>query len=165
MSAFWDKIKGKKDQKEAEKASDGVATESKASKKQDSVKPAEEEKKSPKTAKKGRSKEKKARKKVMSQIEAKLAGRVLLSPKISEASMNQQAIGKYVFKVVSGANKNEIAKAIEAFYGVNVEKVNILNYSSKRKNFRGVAGAVKGFKKAIVTLRSGQSIDMFKEAK
>lgn len=165
MSAFWDKIK-KKDEKDDVKTDanvSAVAKEKTEKKPQKEVKKDEGKKKD--EASKPKKVEKKAKKKVMSQVEAKVANKVLVSPKVSESSMNQQAIGKYVFQVAKGSSKREIAQAVEAFYGVNVEKVNVLNYPAKTRNFRGVAGTKKGYRKAIATIKKGESIDMFKESK
>ena len=80
---------------------------------------------------------------------------------ISEAVMNAQEIGKYTFKVSKPATKNEISLAIEALYKVIVVKVNVINYKPQAKNFRGKKGSVKGYKKAIITLKSGDKIKLF----
>ncbi len=69
---------------------------------------------------------------------------------------------KAVFVVQAKSNKIEIAKAVEEIYsdrGVKVVKVNVLNVKPKQRKVRGRAGVMNGFKKAIVTFRSGDNID------
>ncbi len=98
---------------------------------------------------------------IVPEDKAELISKILIKPMISEAVMNAQAIGKYTFKVVKFATKNEIALAVEALYKVSVVKVNILNYKAQSKVFRGKQGNTKGYKKAIVTLKNGDSIKLF----
>ena len=72
---------------------------------------------------------------------------------------------KYGFIVLPSANKVEIKKEIEAMYIVNVVSVNTMNYAGKRKSRYTKAGVIKGrtnaFKKAIVTLKEGETIDFY----
>ena len=72
---------------------------------------------------------------------------------------------KEAFLVAKNANKIEIKKAVEAMYGVNVQAVNTLRYQGKVKSRYTRAGVIKGrtnsYKKAIVTLAEGDSIDFF----
>ena len=72
---------------------------------------------------------------------------------------------KYGFIVLPSANKVEIKKEIEAKYNVNVVSVNTMNYAGKRKSRYTTAGVIKGrtnaFKKAIVTLKEGETIDFY----
>ncbi|WP_022670816.1 50S ribosomal protein L23 [Hippea alviniae] len=77
---------------------------------------------------------------------------------ISEKAFIAQEDGKYVFVVDKNANKPEIKKAIEELFGVEVEKVNIINVKGKRKVFRGIKGKRPSYKKAIVTLKEGQTL-------
>ncbi len=77
---------------------------------------------------------------------------------ISEKAFAAQEDGKYVFKVDKKANKPEIKKAVEELFGVQVEKVNIINVKGKRKVFRGIKGRRPSYKKAVVTLKEGQTI-------
>ena len=67
---------------------------------------------------------------------------------------------KYVFRVKKESNKKEIKKAIENLYKVEVINVNIINTKSKPKRLGRNLGKTKQFKKAIVTIRRGQSIDV-----
>ncbi len=98
-------------------------------------------------------------------VQAELVSRTLKRPRVSEDTMNKQAEGKYVFEVALKATKNEVAKAIKALYGVDVEKVNVMNYKKKGTKFRGHIGQTKAFKKAIISIKEGQNIELFKEAK
>ncbi|MDA9624003.1 50S ribosomal protein L23, partial [Pelagibacteraceae bacterium] len=67
---------------------------------------------------------------------------------------------KTVFKVDSGANKKTIKKNIEKLFKVNVVKVNIINTKTKKKLKQGKISTKSGYKKAIITLKKGQSIDL-----
>ena len=67
---------------------------------------------------------------------------------------------KIVFKVPNKANKNNIKKNIEKIFKVNVIKINIINKQSRKKLTRGRKINVKGYKKAIITLKKGQTIDL-----
>lgn len=68
--------------------------------------------------------------------------------------------GRYLFWVKTHANKQEIKKAIEAIYKVNVQKVNTMVMPGKLKRVRYQAGYASDWKKAIVTLKEGQKIDL-----
>lgn len=85
---------------------------------------------------------------------------IIRRPLITEKANISTEIQKYSFEVSSGANKTEIKNAIEAIFGVKVLQVNISNTKGKRKIFRGREGFRSGFKKAIVTLEQGQTIDI-----
>ena len=67
---------------------------------------------------------------------------------------------KIVFKVLAGANKTNLKKNIEKIFKVNVTKINIINKQNRVKITRGKKVRVSGFKKAIITLKKGQSIDL-----
>ena len=84
----------------------------------------------------------------------------ILSPLVTEKSTNLSEQNKIVFKVPSKANKKNIKSNIEKIFKVNVTKVNIINKQSKTKLTRGRKVKVSGFKKAIITLKKGQSIDL-----
>jgi large subunit ribosomal protein L23 len=64
------------------------------------------------------------------------------------------------FKVPAGANKTNLKKNIEKIFKVNVTKINIINKQNRVKITRGKKVRVSGFKKAIITLKKGQSIDL-----
>ena len=82
------------------------------------------------------------------------------SPVITEKATIMSEQNKTVFKVHSSANKKNIKKNIEKIFKVNVVKINIINIKSKYKLRPGRASIKKGYKKAIITLKKGQSIDL-----
>tara|TARA_B100000686_G_C16136760_1_gene640102 strand:+ start:325 stop:618 length:294 start_codon:yes stop_codon:yes gene_type:complete len=84
----------------------------------------------------------------------------IVSPVITEKSTNLSSYNKVVFKVNRSADKKIIKKRIEKIFKVNVIKVNIINKRNKIKNVRGRRVKVKGYKKAIITLKKGQNIDL-----
>ena len=84
----------------------------------------------------------------------------ILSPMVTEKSTNLSEQNKIVFKVPTGANKMNLKKNIEKIFKVNVTKINIMNKQSRTKITRGKKVKVSGFKKAIITLKKGQSIDL-----
>ena len=84
----------------------------------------------------------------------------ILSPMITEKSTNLTEQNKIIFKVPSAANKINLKKNIEKIFKVNVTKINIINKQKRTKLARGKKVKVQGFKKAIVTLKKGQSIDL-----
>ena len=84
----------------------------------------------------------------------------IISPNITEKSTSLSEFNKVVFKVHKGANKKSIKRSIEKIFKVNVIKINILNKKSKNKFTRGRKVKIKGYKKAIITLKKGQSIDL-----
>ena len=84
----------------------------------------------------------------------------ILSPLVTEKTTNLSEQNKIVFKVPSAANKKNLKSNIEKIFKVNVTKINIINKQSRTKLTRGRKIKVSGFKKAIVTLKKGQSIDL-----
>tara|TARA_B100000965_G_scaffold400378_1_gene422161 strand:+ start:193 stop:486 length:294 start_codon:yes stop_codon:yes gene_type:complete len=82
------------------------------------------------------------------------------SPIITEKATILSEQNKTVFKVHSGANKKTIKKNIEKIFKVNVVKVNIINQKTKLKMKQGRKSFKTGYKKAIITLKKGQSIDL-----
>ena len=85
---------------------------------------------------------------------------IILAPVITEKSTRISEQGQVVFRVRGDATKPEIKQAIESLFNVKVEAVNTLNVKGKVKRFRGTVGRRSDFKKAIVTLAEGQSIDV-----
>ena len=79
---------------------------------------------------------------------------------VTEKSTNLSGQNKIVFKIPNTSNKIRIKKNIEKLFKVNVIKVNIINKKLRKKNVRGKIVKVKGYKKAIITLKKGQSIDL-----
>tara|TARA_B100001175_G_C19200408_1_gene491051 strand:- start:372 stop:665 length:294 start_codon:yes stop_codon:yes gene_type:complete len=84
----------------------------------------------------------------------------LINPIVTEKSTNLSEQDKVVFKVNKTANKKVLKKNIEKLFKVNVLKINIINKQSRKKITRGKKVKVKGYKKAIITLKKGQSIDL-----
>ena len=84
----------------------------------------------------------------------------ILSPMITEKSTNLSEQNKIVFKVPRESNKKNLKKNIEKLFKVNVTKINIVNKKNKIKNIRGRKVKISGYKKAIVTLKKGQNIDL-----
>ena len=84
----------------------------------------------------------------------------ILSPIVTEKSTALSEQNKVVFKVPYSSNKLILKKNIEKIFKVNVTKINIINKQSKNKFTRGRKVKVKGYKKAIITLKKGQSIDL-----
>ena len=84
----------------------------------------------------------------------------ILSPVVTEKSTNLSEQNKIVFKVPMGANKSNLKKNIEKIFKVNVVKINIINKQNRSKMVRGKKIKISGLKKAIITLKKGQSIDL-----
>ena len=84
----------------------------------------------------------------------------ILSPLLTEKSTNLSGENKIVFKVRKSANKKNLKNNIEKIFKVNVTKINIVNKQNRTKFTRGRKVKVSGFKKAIITLKKGQSIDL-----
>ena len=84
----------------------------------------------------------------------------ILSPVVTEKSTNLSEQNKIVFKVPDGANKKNLKKNIEKIFKVNVTKINIINKQNRTKVTRGRKVKVSGHKKAIITLKKGQTIDL-----
>ena len=84
----------------------------------------------------------------------------ILSPLVTEKSTNLSEQNKIIFKVPNGANQLNLKKNIEKIFKVNVTKINIINKQKRKKITRGKKIKVPGYKKAIITLKKGQSIDL-----
>jgi len=84
----------------------------------------------------------------------------IISPVITEKATSLSEFNKMVFKVHQGASKNSIKKSIEKIFKVNVIKINTINLKGKTKLVKGKKSSRPGYKKAIVTLQKGQSIDL-----
>lgn len=85
---------------------------------------------------------------------------IIIAPVITEKSMASRKANVYVFKVAKDASKSTIKKAIEKAFNVKVNCVNTLNTKSKKKRVGKYAGKTKTYKKAIVTLAEGSTIDL-----
>ena len=84
----------------------------------------------------------------------------IISPNITEKATSLSEFNKVVFKVHEGASKNAIKKNIEKIFKVNVVKINTINLKGKSKMVKNRKAYKSGYKKAIVTLKKGQSIDL-----
>ena len=84
----------------------------------------------------------------------------ILSPVVTEKSTNLSDQNKIIFKVPNKTNKINLKKNIEKIFKVNVTKINIINKQPRKKITRGKKVNVPGYKKAIITLKKGQSIDL-----
>ena len=84
----------------------------------------------------------------------------IISPNITEKATSLSQFNKIVFKVHKDANKKSIKKSIEKIFKVNVIKVNTINLKAKNKIVQGKKSSKPGYKKAIVTLKKGQNIDL-----
>ena len=84
----------------------------------------------------------------------------IISPHITEKSTNLSEQNKIIFKVPNKANKRNLKKNIEKIFKVNVTKINIINKKSRVKTTNRGSKKVLGYKKAIVTIKKGQNIDL-----
>lgn len=85
---------------------------------------------------------------------------IIKKPLVTEKSTNLSALGKYVFMVKPEATKPEIKKAIKDIYKADAVMVHVVNRPAKRKRAGSHWGTQSGYKKAIVTLKKGQKIDI-----
>ena len=86
---------------------------------------------------------------------------IIIRPVITEHSFDMMEHNTYTFEVAKSSNKVEIAQAIEAIFNVKVVKVNTLNVKSKPKRVRYQVGRTRTWKKAMVTLAEGDTIELF----
>jgi large subunit ribosomal protein L23 len=89
---------------------------------------------------------------------------IVLAPIVSEKSYAGTADGKYTFRVHSDAHRTQVRQAVEALFEVNVLKVNIVKVQPKPKRRGLIKGTKPGWKKAIVQLKPGQTIEFFEGA-
>ena len=90
---------------------------------------------------------------------------VILEPVESEKSYSLIAFNKYTFKVHPDAHKTQIRQAMEQLFGVHVEDVKVIKVPPKPKRRGAIKGKKPGFKKAIIKLREGDSIELFEGAR
>lgn len=91
-----------------------------------------------------------------------LAFRTLLRPRMTEKAHLLLSVGRYVFHVSPSATKRQVKLSIESVYGVSVDRVNMAKIPKKRRVFGRTVGWKSPVKKAIVTLKKGESIELFK---
>ncbi len=89
------------------------------------------------------------------------AYRILVRPMITEKATNLSSINQYIFMVSNDANKIDIADAILEVYGIRPISVNIIKSKGKKVNRGRIVGKRRDFKKAIVTLKKGESISIY----
>ena len=85
---------------------------------------------------------------------------IIIAPVITEKSMANRQNNVYTFKVAKDATKTDIKRAVEEAFKVSVKSVNTLNTKSKRRRVGRYSGRTKTYKKAIVTLNEGSSIEI-----
>lgn len=94
--------------------------------------------------------------------EDSLAYEILVFPLVTEKSAVAESINKYSFVVAKWATKNQIAKVVQEVYGIEPTKVQTVNATGHRVRFKGIGGLRQDYKKAIITLPQGKSIDIHK---
>ena len=92
------------------------------------------------------------------------AGQIVLAPVVSEKSYAGTADGLYTFKVHKDAHKTQVRQAVEELFEVKVARVNIVNVQAKPKRRGLIKGKRPGWKKAIVQLHPGHTIEFFEGA-
>ena len=86
---------------------------------------------------------------------------IIIRPIITENTYDMMEEGVYTFEVAKDSNKVEVRQAIEALFNVHVTKVNTLNVKSKPKRLRQQPGRTRTWKKAMVALAEGETIELF----
>ena len=92
------------------------------------------------------------------------ASQVLLAPIVSEKSYAASTVGQYTFKVHQDAHKTQIRQAVEQMFEVKVARVNVIKVQAKPKRRGAIRGIRPGWKKAVVQLKPGDSIEIFEGA-
>lgn len=107
--------------------------------------------------------EKKSKKKEVTEVKlGPVKSDVIIEPWITEKSHESMAENKYIFRVKQDADKKKIKSAIEGLYSVKVIGVNIINIPAKKRMYGRHEGTKSGYKKAIVKLKEGDKIELFK---
>ena len=145
-----------KKRKEDKKATEDIVVEKKVEKKEDKMSDLYK-------GKPAKVKEKSAKKTVVKKAlgESNIASRVLVKPIVSEKASYLGVYGKYIFEVDSKSTKKEIKRAIRDLYGVLPIKVNIIKKKGRKIRYGRVSGMTKARKKAIVTLKPGDKIEVY----
>ncbi len=86
---------------------------------------------------------------------------IIIRPIISEKSYAMIEQTRYTFEVAKSANKTQIAQAVSEIFGVTVTNVNTMNVTGKPRRLRYSKGKTRNWKKAVVTLKAGETIDLF----
>lgn len=90
-----------------------------------------------------------------------IASKILVKPWITESSTAMGEMNKYVFKIYKKCSKRQVKDAVEKTYGVKVASVNTVSIPRKARHQGKTTGWKSGFRKSIVTLKAGDSIDLF----
>ncbi|MCP4228824.1 MAG: 50S ribosomal protein L23 [bacterium] len=87
---------------------------------------------------------------------------IIIRPLVTEKmEFLRENSNQYAFEVIRSANKIEIKRAIEDIYGVNVLKVRVMNRKAKKRRLGWIVGKTRSWRRAVVTLQEGESIDYF----
>ena len=92
------------------------------------------------------------------------AGQVIIAPIVTEKSYHGALSGTYTFRVHEDAHKTQVRQAVEELFEVHVVRVNILTVKAKPKRRGRILGTKPGWKKAIVQLQAGETIEVFQGA-
>jgi large subunit ribosomal protein L23 len=92
------------------------------------------------------------------------ASQILLAPIVSEKSYAGTSVGKYTFRIHEDAHRTQVRQAVEQLFDVKVAKVNIVHVQPKPKRRGMIKGTKNGWKKAIVQLQPGHTIEFFEGA-
>jgi len=96
----------------------------------------------------------------MKEVDLNKSYKIILKPIVTEKATRLSEFNKVVFAVSEESNKIEIKKAVEKIFSVKVNSVNVIKVKGKTKRFKGILGKRNNLKKAIVTLKKGQNIDL-----
>jgi large subunit ribosomal protein L23 len=91
--------------------------------------------------------------------------KAIIRPVVTEKAFSLQSSGVYTFIVEKGATKQSIRSAVERQFGVHVKKVNVIDMPGKKRQRRRIVGHVPGYRKALVRVRDGESIDITAESR
>ena len=105
---------------------------------------------------------KKSNNNVVSIVASEEAYKFIVSPWITEKTQELMTEGKYVFKIRRKVTKGQVKTAIEKMYGVKIIKINVINIPQKKRRFGRIIGKKASVRKAIVSLKKGDKIEMFK---
>ncbi len=86
--------------------------------------------------------------------------KLFISMHLSEKVTNMNGLSKYCFKVIKTATKTQIKEALKVVFDAEAVDVNIINQKPRARVFKGTKGATKAFKKAVVTLAQGKTLDL-----
>ena len=92
------------------------------------------------------------------------ASQILLAPIVSEKSYAGTSVGKYTFRVHDDAHRTQVRQAVEELFEVQVARVNIVKVQPKPKRRGQIRGTKQGWKKAVVQIKAGESIEIFEGA-